>query len=370
MNFDLTKNAFALLATTPRADRTQIDDAFHDALLSTDAHEDETVLNRAQQSLISPRDRLENELSYFIDTKPATIHKIVAALQNGEAAHFIDDLVGLDRANLLAHLCCVGHIDGRRKAALELVEVHGEMNPSDVGEAIIAVRSISGFGTIEMSALLSGLKRLRQHHAKAVVAGLGSGDLGQADIADLAGTLQASSPARQSFLEVILNEYESELGPALERAAARVQQILDQIVKDPNESKLHASFKEALGAWDHIVQPLQIADQVRGIDEHHSRQLFESIRDVCLELANERELYRSSLYLSQLARDVFSELPDAAKKLSEDVTQLSELADWSEKQNCLTPLVNAIAIAEENHRGTWKALRKSGFQTNAYTKLR
>ena len=152
MNFDLTKNAFALLATTPRADRTQIEDAFHDALLSTDAHEDEAVLNRAQQSLISPRDRLENELSYFIDTKPATIHKIVAALHDGEAAHFIDDLAGLDRANLLAHLCYVGHIDARRKAALELVEVHSEINPSDVGEAITAARSISGFGTIEKSA--------------------------------------------------------------------------------------------------------------------------------------------------------------------------------------------------------------------------
>ncbi|WP_216635590.1 hypothetical protein, partial [Croceicoccus bisphenolivorans] len=60
--FDLTKNAFALLDVTPRANRAQLEDAYQDALLEADNHKAEAVLNRAQQSLISPRDRLESEL--------------------------------------------------------------------------------------------------------------------------------------------------------------------------------------------------------------------------------------------------------------------------------------------------------------------
>ena len=206
---------------------------------------------------------------------------------------------------------------------------------------------------------------MRQLHAKAVIAGFGSDDRGQTDIARLAESLIDSSPARQSILEAALKEYEAEVSPSLELAAASVRSVLDQILKDPSEPKLLASFNKELSAWDRIAQPLQVADRARGIDEHHSRQLFESIRDVCLNLANEKQLYKPSLYLCQLACEVFSELPDAARKLSEDVTQLSELADWSEKEESLTPLVDAIAIAEDNHRGTWKALRKSGFQANA-----
>ncbi len=55
-SFNLLDNAFALLATHPRANRAQLEDAYQDAFLDAEDHETEARLNRAQQSLVSPSD--------------------------------------------------------------------------------------------------------------------------------------------------------------------------------------------------------------------------------------------------------------------------------------------------------------------------
>ena len=115
--FDLTRNAFALLDVTPRANRAQLEDAYQDALLEADNHKAEAVLNRAQQSLISPRDRLESELGYFIDTKPSTAKTILSSLRNGASGLPFGEVAGRVRQGGVISAVAVGH----RQAALAVM---------------------------------------------------------------------------------------------------------------------------------------------------------------------------------------------------------------------------------------------------------
>jgi hypothetical protein len=168
----------------------------------------------------------------------------------------------------------------------------------------------------------------------------------------------------------LLQEYESRIAPELGHAAAKVRDSLAAVDADPEDRRLITALATDLRAWDRLAQPLQNADRARGIDEHHSRELFGEIRDVCLSFANERGLYSQALAISELAAEVFSELPDAAGKLEEDIETLSDLSSQKAKAELLAPLGKAVSDADGRHSETCAGLRKSGFSAEAPTPVR
>lgn len=176
--FDLTRNAFALLDVTPRANRAQLEDAYQDALLESDDHKAEAALNRAQQSLISPRERLEGELGFFINTKPSTAKAILSALRNGADSVPIGEIAGLDLINLSAHLCGVGTPSVRFEHATQLIAAYEALDVAEISLCLNALRSISGFGLVEPAQVKSALNRLRLFHARAALEAILSNDDG------------------------------------------------------------------------------------------------------------------------------------------------------------------------------------------------
>lgn len=368
--FDLTRNAFALLDVTPRANRSQLEDAYQDALLEADDHDAEAVLNRAQQSLISPRDRLESELGYFIDAKPATAKAILSSLRDGASCLPFGDVAGLDLINLSAHLCGVGNPSERFEHADHLVAAYEVLDFDEVSQSLNSLRSVSGFGPVEPAQVKTALNRLRLVHARAALDAILANDDGIDHLATLADELSCASPGGRAFLEALLQEYEARIAPELGYAASKVRDSLAAVDADPEERRLITALAADLRAWDKLAQPLQNADRARGIDEHHSRELSGEIRAVCLSFANERELYSQALAISELAAEVFSELPDAAAKLEEDIETLSALSSQKAKAELLTPLGRAVSDAEGRHSETCAGLRQSGFSSEAPTPVR
>ena len=368
--FDLTRNAFALLNVTPRANRAQLEDAYQDSLLEADNHEAEAVLNRAQQSLISPRDRLESELGFFIDTKPSTTKVILSSLRKGARNLPSDEVAGLDLINLSAHLCGMGNPKERFEHAGRLVAAYEALDFDEISGSLNALRSVSGFGPVEPAQVKAALNRLRLVHAGAALDAILANDDGVEHLAALADNLSCASPSERAFLEALLQEYETRIGPELGRAASKVRESLAAVDADPESRCLITALAADLRAWDRLAQPLQNADSARGIDEHHSRELFGEIRDVCLSFANERGLYSQALAISELAAEVFSELPDAAAKLEQDIETLSALSSQKARADLLAPLGKAVSNADGRHSETCAALKKSGFSADAPSPVR
>lgn len=368
--FDLTKNAFALLNVTPRENREQLEDAYQDALLDADNHKAEAVLNRAQQSLISPRDRLESELGYFIDAKPSTAKTILSSLRSGGGAIPFGEVGGLDLVNLSAHLSGIGNPSDRLKYAEQLIAAYEALDFEEVSQSLNALRSVSGFGPVETTQVKTALSGLRSAHASAALDAILENDEGIDRLAAWADDLSGAGPSRRLFLEAVLQEYEARIVPELGHATANVRDRLAAVDADPDDQRLIAALAADLRAWDRLAQPLQNADRARGIDEHHSRELFGEIRAICLSFANERGLYSQALAISELSAEVFSELPDAAGRLQEDIETLSDLSSQKAKAALLGPLGKAVSDADGRHSETCSGLREFGFSAKAPAPVR
>jgi hypothetical protein len=362
--FDLTKNAFALLGASLRANRAKLEEAYQDAILEVENDQDEAAINKAHQSLISPRERLENEISFLINSSPSNAKFILNILKTQKNTVHLNDKIGLDLVNLLAHFCAIGTVQQRLDHAFDLIESYAELENDQILETLNALRSISGFGTVEASQLRSALGKLRILHARAALDAILADPEGIDRIQLFARGLSNAHSGKRALQETLIKEYESRVAPDIDRAASKVRSILSAIKESPRNQKLITALSEELGSWGRLVRPLQIADSARSIDESHSKEIFREIRQLCLNLANDHGLYDRALAISQLAAQIFCELPDAARKLDEDLETLSALTAEQAKSALLTSLVQAVEEAERRHRDTGTALRGAGFSVD------
>src|SRR5687767_6464699 len=78
--FDLLSNPFALVGVKMTADAREIEDAFGDAVADEVAPEQD--LQRARQVLMTPRIRLEAEVSYLLDVDSGTVQEVLRTLKS------------------------------------------------------------------------------------------------------------------------------------------------------------------------------------------------------------------------------------------------------------------------------------------------
>ena len=135
-------------------------------------------------------------------------------------------------------------------------------------------------------------------------------------------------------------------------AAKKVSADLPQHIKE---------IEKLLDAWDSINQPVQIYSQFRGQQEGRSKQLYEIVRKLCLELANDHGRYEDALKLSNALLTTFPELESVAQSLKEDITALESLSHQKKISDKLDPLVEACERAKKNASSFGHALRSDGF---------
>lgn len=362
--FDLTKNPFVALRTSPRAKRAEIEDAYQDALLDAQDASEEAALNKALQALISPKERIESELAFFIDASPSTAKAALAGA--GDPSFHPDDLIGgLDLANFFAHQCNALSGDSRVNNALKLINSYDDVLVSPVSEALNATRLISGFGLIDEASVKTELSKLARVHSKIIHDSLLSEPVGLAKLAELSANLSDVPPQRRSLLELLLQDYETNVASQLEAAADRVRAALEQVLAAPLSPEYISLLDTELTNWDELAQPLQNADRARGIDERHSNELFRDVREACLRLANDDGYFKQALEISGIASRVFSELPEASAKLAEDVEALRGIVAIAEAMEQLENLLSLLEKGKKRLASVGSILRKSGFQSKA-----
>lgn len=342
--YDLLANPFAVVGVSVGANRASIGETIDDALFEDDSPARQRELDNARQSLFAPRARLEAEIGFLPSSDAETVAEVLASLRKEKSAQSADSLTGIDRVNYLAHRCAAGDAAAKARTAKALAYAYDDVTFDRVISDISTARRKSGFGEVDIEAARLAFNGIRERHADAALDGLLDGPMGPEAVADLAGELTGPASGRREFLALVINQYEVRKGSEIEQAAEDVRAALRNLDGTHIESDLQA-FEDSLHSWDRLAQPLQIADSARGIDEPHSRDLFGSIRDHCIDLANNKSQYSLALTISGIGERVFAELPDAATLIDKDIGALEGLLEEERIEAALTPLKSLIDSA-------------------------
>lgn len=362
--FDLTQNPFNLLGTSIRATREQLVEAHEVAL--TDGRAEEADLVRARQLVLTPRTRIDAELSWLPGSSPSQAREILSKLEQRDlaAAHeLLANLQGLDKANLAADLCA--RSTGNTKFVVELLEAYRDISAADVLEILAGLRSVSGFPSPDKSQVNNSLANLKVAHAKAAIACVVTGDRpGKALTEIVEEFLSGDNEEVQHILDLIVREYDA-------WSESRLGAIKERIERDISAYRTNGGpipvkqLEEELAAWDEISQPVQLVEESKGHEEPRSKEIYGIVRDFCLWLANENAHYAESLAISRALLETFPRLPSIAVQLSKDVGTLESLAEQAKVTKLMGPLLEAQGAAEKKFQVLDSDLMASGFGPKA-----
>lgn len=144
--FNLLLNPFVVLGVAPNATAQEIKQAYEDAL--EDGVASAEVLQRAQQSLLNPRLRVDAELGGLLDVALPLARELIAKLREGasrsELADTLRSLHALPKSNILAHLGSTSPLDVAE--LLELLELQATIAVGAVHDAVTDAREGAGSG--------------------------------------------------------------------------------------------------------------------------------------------------------------------------------------------------------------------------------
>lgn len=344
--FDLTNNPFHLLDISVRDHRERVVEAHEEVLAS--GRVDEGVLAKAQQSVLTPRGRLDAEVRWLPGVVPSHAREILLRVQQGalgKASEALGSLRGLDKANLAADLCI--RSSGQIRYVHELLESYGEFTAADVLDTLTRSRSVSGFPAPDQQQVEKALANLKIAHSKAAITCISAaGGPGAEMLGIVEAFLGCHEDAAKHLLDLIVREYdawsEPRLGEIRERIKTAISEYREGHCPNPVDQ-----IVELLAEWDEISQPVQLLEESKGHEEPRSREIYEIVRDFCLWLANENDHYEEALTISRALLNTFPELPAVAAQLSKDVDVLENLAIQAKSSKLMGPLVEAYEAARE-----------------------
>lgn len=319
-------NPFAVLGVCVAADRAAIARAHEDAVLDG-RYDSEAVLDRARQDIMTPRTRLEAELGFFPALGQEDADRLLADLREQGRSDLAQAFTGLDRANYMALHCRPGMGKRGLANARALVDHHDGILAGQVRNRIEQARRQSGFGPVAADDFDRAFADWRQRHARLVLDRFDTDGAMPAHVDKLVAVRDRQDLAR-GLIPALLREYEGRQAAALEEHAQAVREALARVDATAPPECLDA-LARALRNWAGLAGPLQQADALRGIDEAHSRALFDTVRDHYLNLHNTHNASARSLAVARLAQEVFSELPEAATMLARDIADLEEQIAWA-----------------------------------------
>lgn len=357
--FSLDDNPFRLLKAAYRSSSVEISDLVEDAELDGIAEED--TLQSARQALVTPRSRLMLELTWLPELSHLQTSKVYDLLGNADANAIlpqIDHFPELAKANITAHLCA--HKRASIQAIHSLARSWDEIDEGRILIFLNAERRSAGFPRVETPQLREALSEIRLLHATVAanwIWSLPSPGISMNAVVEHELFLNSEGV----FLRQFVNMYDKESEPELAIISEHIKSATDFSKSVPTGLlSIIDSISKLLESWDEINQPVQIYFQSRGQEEGRSKKIYESVRGLCLELANEHGRYEEALQLSSALLRTFPELESVAESLKVDISALESLAVQKKVSDQLNPLIEACEKAKNNSASIAKALKAEG----------
>ncbi|MCK1715041.1 hypothetical protein [Bradyrhizobium sp. 143] len=361
-DFNLLRNPFVLLGLAPDAKPAAVKEAYEDAV--EDEADEPDVLMRAQQTLLTPRLRIEAEIGGFLDVDPNLATQIVSDIRSGRSIGEIKDsltrLHSLPRSNVIAHYGSAGPLG--LEHLRELIEAQAAVAPGAVCDAINDVRQEIALGRVDRDAVSEALSKLLDRQTKAVIEGLGFGDQAVALFDLFVSRIVAGGDAAAVFrLDVYVSMFRQIVASELSKRSEAVVAACDEIRKDPKREAAYGKLDKALRFWMALVRPVQTYETHRQREDSAAREMYGTVRQLALDLSNDKREFESAEKVVSIASGVFGHLPRAADQMAEDTKQLAELRNDKLADELLTPLLQACEQANNSHRTIEGELVKAGF---------
>jgi hypothetical protein len=360
MAFNLTNSAFYILKAEYASNRSGLTELVEDAEFDEEFSDD--VINSAHQSLLAPITRLNEETAWLPELSQSQISNVTDLIRSGDVVSLrkaASHLPELAKANVFAHL-----MDASTFAvglSHSLIAVWDEIDRDSILEFLNEQRSKAGFPIIEINQLDNSLKELEKKHAHTTASAvwvLNNPGLKMERIVESELRRNPSS----SFLERLVRSYDSLSEPELVRISDEIDNCIESIKRRQGKlGDLVGNISDLLRQWDDFNQPVQIYEQSQGHEEGRSKQVFEKVRAICLELANERDEFSSARVLSEALLRTFPELESVAEVLKQDVAQLETLDEQQKQYQTVEPLIAACEAAKSQLKELKAALVTNGF---------
>jgi peptidoglycan hydrolase-like protein with peptidoglycan-binding domain len=322
--FQLLRNPFFVLRVDPTTPLDRISEAVEDALADGEVPEDDIVA--AREALINPRQRTGAELSYLFDSPPSHVARLVTAL-NGSAPSAIlkeaERTAPLSRSNFLAEVSA--RSPASSDVLFSILDAHAQISSADLLAKIQSVRRQAGIVSPSLDAVEEALSTVYEQHVKTILAGLKNADSAAAPLRECTRRILAvPDEDRLEALDRLLRAYaqfaSSELGELEEHITALAERLTTRQATTGDIGELLNHLRR----WLDLAQPLIDSEAQKGRDETRSRQLYFTIRNLCIDRANEQSDFASALAISEVASEIFRSLPRASEQLAEDAQLLKE----------------------------------------------
>ncbi len=363
-SFSLSLNAFSVLKASFTSNHAAISDLVEDA--EFDELHSQKIVQRSQQALLSPIARLDQELSWLPELSNTQINEIGSLLEAGritdlrEAIEFLPDL---PKANVLAHLCGTNSAD--ETLLQDLLRAWDDVDQLSLLQFLNTQRQAAGFPQVERSQLAASINVLESTHARSAALSVWRLD----EPGKLMESLVEAEVKRDRASRILagfVREYDILSEPHLARISEAIDQQIE-LARQPTQQleAVTREIAELLRQWDDVNQPVQVFEQHQGHEEGRSKKIYEKLRSLCLELANDRGEFRHAKRLSEALLYTFPELESVAEVLKGDVEQLETLNQQQSQHAALEPLIEACEAAKQQLTTFRSSLQSKGFSRSA-----
>lgn len=305
---------FLILGVPIAASAADIRRAFDD--LSFDEDADGDALSQAQAALLSPRDRLGHELAWLPGCDAATQSRACGAIRQGDC-DAIDALrfaaSGLARLNLACAL-----LAARPRDPAVLVGMLTDMGRWDTEatvEAIAASRAAAGMRAAEADHIGHAIHERRVAIATRIAEAAAATREGRQALTRTIETSGASGLA----LEAVVAAYARTIDPQVQGLQARMNDGVASLRTNPRQPAVLTSIVTTLDLWSQLRLPLQKLEAARGLDDPASATLFEGLRDLGIELANQHGIQTETLRLIRALKQAFIHVPGVQPMIAKDL---------------------------------------------------
>jgi hypothetical protein len=354
-------NPFVLLRVSPCSTALQIKQAYEDALEEDVAPAD--VLQRAQQSLLTPKLRIDAEVGGLLDVHTELASQIVSKLRENvgreELDHEISSLHALPRSNTLAHLGTQSSLSPR--ALLQLLEAQSAISAGGVYDAVLEAREEAGAGKIDRQGVEEALRRLEDRQTKAVINSLAGERTFASKFSQFVKLVLArkDAPLIQKLDSYVL-AYSNAAASELSARRESVVTACNHVRNHPTNERTVEQIPGALRRWNELGEPLQLFESYMHREDAQTRELYLYVRNLCIWLANEKGQFDTARQITRACADIFKELPRASEQIKEESAVLTQLHN-QQIATTLDPLCKICEEVQQNRRCLEQEIIRSGF---------
>lgn len=344
MDFNLTDNPFYILQVSVRDNAEHVSEAFESRVLEGTFKEE--TLHKAQRDLLGSKSRLAAEISWLLELSPNKCKEVLSkiGIANREYSDVIIDLpedAKLARANVSSHFV----IREKQGSFLEILTFWGTLEAEALRGLVNSIRNASGFPQVTDDLFRESLNNLKASHAEACLSAISSAHHPGRMFSEMLKGYFTESARITDFLDLLTDRYNNSIVSHVKTLENKISKFIEEIKASTNRILIDQKVEqlvEALKEWDEYCQPSQLVFEKKGLDDPRSKKVFQEVRSLVIDLANEKQQHEVSLHLAKQLLEIFPELPSASITLSEDISTLTGLVKDTQVQKELGGLSEVI----------------------------